>query len=71
MNGGVAVRSRVFLPTEHTQNQVEHKEGANQDECGEIYPWPFHAYSIIYLSNKKHLFVFVIYIYCVYIYIYI
>lgn len=46
---------RVSLPTEHAQNQVEHEEGANQDECGEIDPWPFHSYSVIYLYDKAHL----------------
>lgn len=52
---------RVFLPTEHTQNQVEHEEGANQDECGEVDPWPFHSYSIIHLSDQAHFFVFITY----------
>ncbi len=47
---------KVFLPTEDTQNQVEHEEGANQDESGEIDPWPFHSYSIIDLSEKAHFF---------------
>lgn len=59
MNGRVVVRFRVFLPAEDTQNEVEHEEGANQDECGEIDPWPFHSYSIIDLSEKAHFFVFI------------
>lgn len=52
----VVVMFKVFLPTEDTQNQVEHEEGANQDESGEIDPWPFHSYSIIDLSEKAHFF---------------
>lgn len=41
------------LPTEHTKNQVEHKKGANQDECSEVDPRPFHSNSIIYLSDHQ------------------
>lgn len=41
----------VFLPTEHTKNQVENKKRANQDECGEVDPRPFHSNGIIYLSD--------------------
>lgn len=50
----------VFLPTEHTQNQIKHEEGANKDECGEEDPWPFHSYSIVYLY--KHILLSLLYI---------
>ena len=45
------MRTRL-LPTEHAQNQVENKEGADQDESREEDPRPLHTYSIIHLGRE-------------------
>ena len=43
----------VVLPTEHTQNQIEHKEGAQQNEGDKVGPGPFVSYSIINLEDNS------------------
>lgn len=50
---GIEMFKHGSLPTEHTKNQVEHKKGADQDECSEKDPRPFHSNSIIYLSDNQ------------------
>jgi len=40
----------VSVPTEHAQNQVQHKEGAHDDEGGEEDPRPLHSDRIVDLE---------------------
>lgn len=42
----------AILPTEHTQNEVEHEEGAQQDERNKIEPRPLVSYSVIKLGEN-------------------
>ena len=44
----------MFLPTKHSQNQVEYEVRADQDQRGEINPRPLHPDGIIYLGRKKY-----------------
>lgn len=44
---------KVFLPTEHAQNQIEHKEGANQNQGNKVEPGPFISYGIINLQDNS------------------
>lgn len=41
----------VVLPTEHAQNQIEHKEGTHQNEGNKVDPGPFITYGIINLKD--------------------
>ena len=43
---------KVFLPTEHTQDQIEHKEGTQKNERNKIKPGPFISYGIINLKDN-------------------
>lgn len=43
---------KAVLPTEHTQNQIEHEEGTDQNEGNKVEPGPFVSYGIIYLKDK-------------------
>lgn len=38
------------LPAEDTKNKVKHKEGANDNETGKVYPRPLVTYCIINLK---------------------
>lgn len=48
-----ACPSPWFLPGKHTQHQVEHEEGANDDEGDEVQPVPCVASRIICLEKRK------------------
>lgn len=43
----------VILPTEHTQNQVEYKEGAQQNEWNKVKPGPFISHGIVNLKYNS------------------
>lgn len=43
----------VILPTEHTQNQVQYKEGAQQNEWNKVKPGPFISHGIVNLKYNS------------------
>lgn len=45
-------KRRDGLPTQHTQNEIHHEEGAYYDKTDEIKEWPFHSLRIIHLERK-------------------
>lgn len=48
-----ACPSPWFLPRKHTQHQVEHEEGADDDERNEVQPVPCVTSRIVGLEKKE------------------
>lgn len=44
----------VYIPTQHSQNQVENKEGSKDDQTDKVDPRQLEAHCVIHLNRNTN-----------------
>ena len=47
----LSVKRGRCLPAQHTQNQIKHEKGAEDDKTDKVHPWKLKAHSVIHLEE--------------------